>query len=77
MGKLNKIKAAKVGEVSNVCLAWEDVNEVNRDKSFCQYFRIVVIATRYIMPFDHLIRPSSGTGMLSGHDGGFRSPQNE
>jgi hypothetical protein len=65
MGKLNKIKVAKVGEVSNVCLAWEGVNEVEEDKSFCQYLRILVIATRHIMPFDQLIRPPSGPGMLS------------
>jgi hypothetical protein len=60
MGKLSKIKMAEVNEVSNVCLAWEGVNEAKGDKSFCQYFRVLVIATRYIMPFDQLIRPSSG-----------------
>jgi hypothetical protein len=54
MGKLNKIKVAKVGEVSNVCLAWEGVNEVDGDKSFCQYLRVLVIATRHILPFDQL-----------------------
>jgi hypothetical protein len=64
-GKLNRIKVAKVGEVSNVCLAWEGVNEVKGDKSFCQYLRLLVVATRHMMPFDQLIRPSSGAGMLS------------
>jgi len=59
MGKLNKIKVAKAGEMANVCLAWEGVNEVKGDKSFCQYLRVLVIATRHIMPFDQLIRPSS------------------
>jgi hypothetical protein len=59
MGKLNKIKVAKAGEMTNVCLAWEGVNEVG-DKSFCQYLRVLVIATRHILPFDQLIRPSSG-----------------
>ena len=65
MGKLNKIKLAKVNDVSNVCLAWEGVNEVKEDKSFCQYFRVLVIATRHIMPFDQLIRPHSGAAVLS------------
>ena len=59
MGKLNKIKVAKAGEMTNVCLAWEGVNEVKGDKSFCQYLRVLVMATRHILPFDQLIRPSS------------------
>ena len=68
-GKLNKIKVAKAGEMTNVCLAWEGVNEVKGDKSCCQYLRVLVIATRHIMPLDQLIRPPSGAGMLSGQDG--------
>jgi hypothetical protein len=68
MGKLNKIKVAKAGEMTNVCLAWEGVNEAKGDKSFCQYLRVLVIATRHIMPFDQLIHPSSGAGMPPGHD---------
>jgi hypothetical protein len=60
MGKLNKMKVAKAGEMTNVCLAWEGVNELKGDKSFCQYLRVLVIATRHIMPFDQLIRPPSG-----------------
>jgi hypothetical protein len=35
MGKFNKIKVAKVEDVSNVCLAWEGVNEVKGERSFC------------------------------------------
>ena len=58
MGELNKMKVAKAGETTNVCLAWEGVNEVKGDKSFCPYLRVVVIATRHIMPFDQLIRLS-------------------
>jgi hypothetical protein len=46
MGKLDKIKVAKADEVSNVCLAWEGVNEVKGDRSFCQYLRVLVIATQ-------------------------------
>ncbi|KAG9242076.1 hypothetical protein BJ878DRAFT_482359 [Calycina marina] len=62
MGKLSKIKVAKAGQRTNVCLAWEGVNEVKGDKSFCQYLRVLVIATRHIHPFDQLIRPSPGAG---------------
>jgi len=56
-GKLSQMRVAKHGEKSNVCLAWEGVNEVKGEKSFCQYWRVLVIATRDIMPFDQLIRP--------------------
>ncbi|KFY02661.1 hypothetical protein O988_02001 [Pseudogymnoascus sp. VKM F-3808] len=66
MGKLNKIKVAKDDEVSNVCLAWEGVNEVKGEKSSCQYLRVFVIATRHIMPFDQLIRPVSRAELFSG-----------
>ncbi|KAH8587244.1 hypothetical protein B0O99DRAFT_694701 [Bisporella sp. PMI_857] len=58
MGKLSRMRVAKVGEMTNVCLAWEGVNEVKGEESFCQYLRILVIATRQIMPFDQLFRPS-------------------
>jgi hypothetical protein len=63
VGKLNRIKVAKVGEVTNVCLALEGVNEVKGDKSFCQYLRVLV--TRHIMLFDQLIRSPSGARTLS------------
>jgi hypothetical protein len=52
IGKLNKIKVAKASEITNVCLAWEGVNKVKGDKSFCQYLRVLVIATQHIMLFD-------------------------
>jgi hypothetical protein len=51
------VKQFKPSEKTNVCLAWEGVNKVKREKSFCQYWRLLVIATRDIMPFDQLIRP--------------------
>ena len=51
-GKLNKMKVAKASEQTNVCLVWEGVNKVKGEKTFCQYWRILVIATRDIMPFD-------------------------
>ncbi|KAH6725055.1 hypothetical protein BKA61DRAFT_728627 [Leptodontidium sp. MPI-SDFR-AT-0119] len=57
-GKFHWIKAAKAGEQTNVCLIWEGVNEVKDEKRFCQYWRILVLATRDIMPFDQLIRPA-------------------
>jgi hypothetical protein len=60
-GKLNWMKAAKTGEQTNVCLVWEGVNEIKGEKSFCQYWRILVMATRHIMPFDQLIRPALTT----------------
>ena len=56
-GKLNQMRVAKPGEKTNVCLAWEGVNEVKGEKSFCQYWRVLVMATRDILPFDQLIRP--------------------
>jgi hypothetical protein len=58
MGKLGKMGVAKPDGMSNVCLAWEGVNEAEREESFCQYLRVLVIATRHIMPFDQLVRPS-------------------
>jgi hypothetical protein len=57
MGKLGRMGLAKADEMANVCLAWEGVNEVKGETSFCQYLRILVIATRHIMPFDQLVRP--------------------
>lgn len=61
IGKLGRMGVAKAGEMSNVCLAWEGVNEVEGEDSFCQYLRILVIATRHIMPFDQLVRPACST----------------
>ena len=56
-GKLNQMRVAKPSEKTNVCLAWQGVIEVKGEKSFCQYWRALVIATRDIMAFDQLIRP--------------------
>ena len=57
-GKLHWMKVAKAGEETNVCLVWEGVNEVKGQKNFCQYWRILVVATRHVGPFDQLIRPA-------------------
>lgn len=56
MGKLGKMRVAKADEMTNICLAWEGVNEVKGEESFCQYLRVLVVATRHIMPFDELVR---------------------
>jgi hypothetical protein len=77
MGKLNKMKVAKAGEVSNACVAREGVDEAKGEKFFCQYLRVLVIATQHIMPFDQLIRPPSGAGMESGHACDFGAPGSE
>jgi hypothetical protein len=55
--KLNQIRVAKLDESMNVYLVWEGVNEAKGEKSFYQYWRVLVIATRYVMPFNQLIRP--------------------
>jgi hypothetical protein len=39
-GKLNQMRVAKPGKNTNVCLAWEGVNEVRGEKFFCQYWRV-------------------------------------
>ena len=56
-GKLHWIRGAKTGERTNVCLVWEGVNEDESEKTFCQFWRILVVATRHIMPLDQLLRP--------------------
>jgi hypothetical protein len=56
-GKLNQMRVAEAGDETNVCLAWEGVNEMEGQR-FCQCFRILVFATRDIMPFEQLVRPS-------------------
>ena len=65
IGKLSKIRVAEVGEVSNVYLTWKGVNEVKEDQSFCQYLRILVLATRHIMLFGQFIRPPSRADVVS------------
>jgi len=52
------MKVAKAEGQANVCLVWEGVNGAKREKTFCQYWRILVVATRRIGPFDQLIRPA-------------------
>jgi hypothetical protein len=54
--KLNQIRVAKPGKKTNICLAWEGINKVKREGT-CQYWRVLVIATRDIILFDQLIHP--------------------
>lgn len=56
-GKLSRMKIAAVGEKTNVCLVWEEVNEAE-EGTFCESFRVLVVATRHIMAFEQLIRPA-------------------
>jgi hypothetical protein len=60
-GKLNQIRIAKPGKKTNICLAWEGVNKVKGEET-CQYWRVLVIATRDIIPFDQLIRLYKSAG---------------
>jgi hypothetical protein len=58
MEKLSRMGVAKADKMTNVCLAWEGVNKVKGEMSFCQYLRILVIVTWHIMPYDQLVCPS-------------------
>lgn len=51
------MKVATVDKKTNICLMWEGVNEAE-EETFCEYFRVLVVATRHIMPFEQLIRPA-------------------
>jgi hypothetical protein len=41
MGKLNIIKVTKAGEITNVCLAWEGVNELRGEKVLLRIFESI------------------------------------
>jgi hypothetical protein len=56
-GKRSYVKVAEAGEKTNVCLVWEGVNEAEAG-TLCESFRVLVVATRHIMPFEQLIRPA-------------------
>jgi hypothetical protein len=58
-GTLNQMWVARQGsEQANVHLAWEGVNE-NVESGPCESWRVLVLATRKIMPFEPLIRAAS------------------
>jgi hypothetical protein len=49
------VKVIKAGEKTNVRLLWEGVNEAE-EGTLCESFRVLVVVTRHIMPFEQLIR---------------------
>jgi hypothetical protein len=54
-GTLNQMQVSQPGSSANVRFLWEAVNE--RDETGpCISWRVLVLATRTIMPFDELIR---------------------
>jgi len=62
--RLHWLKAAKAREQTNVCLVGEGVNEVRGEKTFCQYWGLLVLATRHIMPFDQLLLYKNATNFV-------------
>jgi len=57
-GTLNQMQVARAGGEANVRLAWEGVNE-NVESGLCEYWRVLVVAIRKIIPFEPLIRMAS------------------
>jgi hypothetical protein len=53
-GTLNQIRVARPGGEANVCLAWE-------------HWRVLVVATRKIIPFEPLIRAASSEEQFALH----------
>lgn len=51
---------------ANVHLAWEGVNE-NVESGPCESWRVLVLATRKIMPFEPLIRAASSEAQFALH----------
>ncbi|KAH8751818.1 hypothetical protein BGZ57DRAFT_913151 [Hyaloscypha finlandica] len=54
-GMLNQMQVSKPDGDANVCLEWEPVNEMD-EKGPCVSWRVLVFATKAIMPFEPLIR---------------------
>jgi hypothetical protein len=54
MAKLNRIKVAKAGEMTNVCLAWEGVNELRGEKVLLRTFESI----GHSNTAHHAIRPA-------------------
>ncbi len=57
-GTLNQMRVVQPGGEANVRLAWEGINE-NVENGPCEHWRVLVVATRYMMPFEPLIRVAS------------------
>jgi hypothetical protein len=65
-GTLNQMQVARPGCEANVHLAWEGVNE-NVESGPCESWRVLVLATREIMPFEPLIRAAASDEQLALH----------
>jgi hypothetical protein len=57
-GTLNQMQATRSGGETNVCLAWEGVNE-DVESGPCEHWRVLIVAIRKIMPFEPLIHVTS------------------
>jgi hypothetical protein len=65
-GTLNQMRVAKPDGDVNVRLEWEAVNE--KDKTGpCLSWRVLVLATRDIMPFEELVRAAPAIGQYHEH----------
>lgn len=58
-GTLNQMQVSKHNADANVHLRWEAVNEQNETGS-CESWRVLVIASKAIMPFEPLVRVTPG-----------------
>jgi hypothetical protein len=65
-GTLNQMQVAPPGSEANVRLAWEGVNE-NVMAGPCDYWRILVLAVRDIVPFELLVRAAPSERQFALH----------
>jgi hypothetical protein len=65
-GTLNQMQVAPPGGEANVHLAWEGVNE-NVESGPCESWRVLVLASRKIVPFEPLIRAASSEEQFGLH----------
>jgi hypothetical protein len=65
-GTLNQMRVAWPGRKTNVCLAWEGVNE-DVENGPCEHWRVLIVAIREIIPFEPLIRAASSEEQFALH----------
>ena len=65
-GTLNQMHVVQPGGEANVRSAWESVNE-NIENGRCEHWRVLVVATCKIMPFEPLIRTASSEEQFALH----------
>jgi hypothetical protein len=65
-GTLNQMQVTPLGGEANVHLAWEGVNE-NVESGPCESWRVLVLASRKIVPFEPLIRAASSEEQFGLH----------